>query len=91
MIQIARTKVQDFINHTKGLIFTAVFVKKDGSIRKMNCRKGVKAFTHGGVNKVVQLSNDYITVFDMKIHKYRTLNLKTIIGIKFKGEEYIVI
>lgn len=88
---IARTKLAKFLDMTKGKIFTAIFTKKDGTLRKMNCRKGVKAFTQGGVNKVVQMSNDYITVFDMKIHEYRTLNLGTVISVKFKGEEHQVI
>ncbi len=88
---IARTKLVKFLDMTKGKIFTAIFTKKDGTLRKMNCRKGVKAFTQGGVNRVVQMSNDYITVFDMKIHEYRTLNLGTVISVKFKGEEYQII
>lgn len=91
MQTIARTKVLELINSTKGRIFTAEFVKKDHTVRTMNCRKGVTRFLKGGENKVVKLGNDYVTVFDMQNHGYRTLNLGSVLSVKFKKETYRVV
>ncbi len=89
-MQIARTKLDAFLAKTAGKIFTADFVKKDGTVRSLNCRKGVNQFLKGGTNKVVQASNDYITVYDMQKRGYRTLNLGSVLAVRFQGNAYSI-
>jgi hypothetical protein len=90
MKTVAKTKIFELISSTRGRIFTAIFTKTDGSIRRMNCRKGVTKYLSGGTNKVVDLGNGYIVVYDMKAKGYRTLNLDTVLFIRFNHETYKV-
>lgn len=71
---------EHIIEGFKGRIFTVTFVKKDGSIRKMNCRTGVTKFLKGG--KRTTDPNKYIIVFDMQNNAYRAVNKETILEIK---------
>lgn len=64
--------------------FSAVFVKRNGEIRKMVARLGVKKYLKGGVKKY-----DYdhlMTVYDVKNKGYRTINLDTLMTLKAKGK-----
>lgn len=89
-MQIKREELADFISQTHGRIFTAVFVKKDGTTRTMNCRKGVTAYLAGGENKAARDHKNLNIVFDMQARAYRMINLDTTILIKFKKEVYEV-
>jgi len=71
---------EHIIEGFKGRILTVTFVKKDGSIRKMNCRTGVTKFLKGG--KRTTDPNKYIIVFDMQNNAYRAVNKETILEIK---------
>lgn len=91
MTIIARTKLHDFLNQTNGKIFTATFMKKDGSMRDLNCRKGVHQFLKGGANLAIKPSNGLVVVYDMQKRDYRSLNLDTVQRVKFKGELYSIV
>ena len=91
MEKISKVKVIDLIKSTDGRLFSAEFIKKDGSLRKGVFRLKVKSHLKGGKNKVVKNENSYITVFDMKKQGYITMNLETLQKIKFRGIEYIVV
>ena len=41
---------REILQTTKGKFFTVEFVKKDGTLRKMNCRLGVAKDLKGGQN-----------------------------------------
>lgn len=71
-----------------GTIFTVVFTKKDGTIREMTCRLGVKKHLKGGELKYNPNSLGYLIVFDMQKQAYRTINTNTILTIKLKGITY---
>ena len=60
-------------------IFKAKFVKKNGEIREMNCKLGVKKHLKGGIS--VNNRDRYLTVYDMKRSGYRNINLNTILEI----------
>lgn len=60
-------------------IFKAKFVKKNGEIREMNCKLGVKKHLKGGIS--VNNRDRYLTVYDMKSSGYRNINLNTILEI----------
>lgn len=67
-------------------IFTAIFRKKDGSLRKMNCRLNVKKHLKGGEKSYKDEDFNYLTVFDLNKNGYRTINLNTIEQIKANGK-----
>lgn len=77
-------------NETQGRIFSAYFRKKDGQMRVMNCRRGVKAHLCGGdlpYNARIKL---LLPVFDMQKGAYRTVNLRTLVSFNIMGETFIV-
>lgn len=71
----------------KGKFFTATFVKKDGSVRTINGRLGVKRHLKGGSNTKAHLSN-YITVYSIADKGYRSINTDTLIAIKANGKQF---
>jgi hypothetical protein len=77
------------IQSTNGKFFTAVFRKKDGTLREMNCRLGVVKHLKGGENTKAHL-DQYINVFDAQKGAYRTINLDTLISIK-TGDAVIIL
>lgn len=73
---------------TTGQIFTAEFIKKDGTVRIMNCRTGVKKHLRGG--RLAFNPKDYglLPVFDLKKKGYRFVNLNTLRSISHGQEIY---
>ena len=70
---------------TKGKIFTCKFIKKDGTIRVMNCRLGVRKGVKGVGRKFNPEDYGLIGVYDM--HKgFRMINTKTVLEITFQGK-----
>ena len=72
--------IKNIVGHK---IFKAIFVKKNGEVREMNCRLEVKKHLKGGRD-----ANDkkrYLTVYDLKSKGYRNINLNTIVEIRCGG------
>lgn len=65
---------------SNGKIFSVEFVKKDGSVRLMNCRLGVTKYLKGGQSTLDP--NKFITVYDLQSEGYRAINIETIINVK---------
>jgi hypothetical protein len=65
--QLSITKAMPFLNTLKGRIFGAAFIKKDGSVRTMSCRLGVKSYIKGtgSYTHSSDLRTDNIDVFEM--------------------------
>ena len=87
----AQKRMVALIESTNGAIFTATFVKLDGSTRVMNARLGVKkhrsilnAQSHADRKA---LEEKYITVYDMKSKGYRNINRETLQAVRFGGVE----
>lgn len=78
-------KVMDLVG-TK--IFTVTFTKKDGSIRVMNAKRGVKKHLKGGELPYDPIEHNLMTVFDMQLGEYRTVNTTKIQEIKAEGKIY---
>jgi hypothetical protein len=80
------------INEIKNLagsqIFSVKFIKKDGSLREMVCRLGVKKHLKGGELAYDAKSLGYLPVFDMQKEDYRMINTNTIVEIKINGQVY---
>jgi hypothetical protein len=72
-----------------GSFFTAEFIKKDGTIRKMNCRCNVKKYKKGDSLGYNATSKGLLSVFDMEKLEYRMINLDTLISITFGGKKYL--
>lgn len=76
--------IKTFVGKNK--IFTATFVKKDGTTRVMNCQLGVKKHLKGGEQKFNPIEKNLLTVFDMQKGEYRMINVSTLITLKANGE-----
>lgn len=68
-------------------IFTVEFIKKDGSLRVMNCRLGVTKHLQGGELKHNPSDLNHLIVYDMQSQGYRTINVNTLKSIRFEGKE----
>jgi hypothetical protein len=90
MKQIDTDKALNLIKKTNGRVFTAIFTKKDGTSRKMNCRLGVQKDLTGQGLAYNPADYDLITVFDMKAKGYRMLNLQTLTALQINGQFYVV-
>ena len=88
--KISRKDVLQLIKDNKGTIFSVVFLKKNGEIRRMNCMLGVKKHLKGGKLKFNPLERGYLVVLDTQKKAYRMINLETISNINMKGVEYYV-
>lgn len=82
-------EIKTLIKSSKGKIFSASFVKKDGSVRNMVARTGVHKDLKG-TSKTSQVNADdlYVTVYDMNNGGYRKINTETIRDLKINGTKY---
>lgn len=90
MKKVSAKKAVEMMKKTNGKMFTVDFVKKNGELRKMNCRLGVHQYVKG-----IGLSFDceekgLMPVFDLKVNEYRMVNLKTVKGLRIGGKDYVV-
>lgn len=81
--------IQQFKNEVKGNFFRACFVKKDGSVREMTARFGVKKYLKGGELGYVPEERGYIVVFDVDKKEYRTINMDKLIYLRYNGKEVV--
>ena len=83
-------------NETSGLIFSAYFRKKDGTMRQMICRRYVKAHLKGG--KRPYDIRTLLPVYDMHLAQkvddpakaYRNVNLATLASFNAIGGRFLV-
>ena len=80
-----------------GAIFTVTFVKKDKTVRVMNCRKGVTSGLVPNARPKAPNPANIITVYDMVLAKnnggktaYRCINADTVLNIKAEKQEFEV-
>jgi hypothetical protein len=87
---INRFDAKQLIKATKGKFFTATFIKKDGTVRRMNARLGVKAYLKGGTLPYDPEPKGLIPVYDVQAKGYRMVNLNTLTDLKIGNDEYKV-
>lgn len=75
------------INTKNGQFFTVVFTKKNGEMRKMNCRRSVTKYLKGGKSTTNHKEN-LMTVFDMVKKQYRSINLETVKSLAVSGQVF---
>ena len=76
-------KLDQFVLESNGKFVTIEFIKKDGSLRKINGRLGVKAPLKGG--KSTLDASQYITIYSMADQGYRAINRDTIKSVSLDG------
>lgn len=76
------TRIQDFRQAVGGKFFKAVFLKKDGTLREMTCRFGVKKHLKGGEKPYNAEEKGLWTVFDVEKKDYRSIDTTRIIALK---------
>lgn len=87
---ISRVEAVERIASTGGRIFTAVFVKKDGTTRTMNCRLGVSKGVKGVGLRYDPHGYGLLPVFDMEVREFRMLNVGSLLNLTVDGESYEV-
>lgn len=85
-----RTEIKQLKELVKNKIFSVEFTKKDGTLRKMVCRLGVKRHLKGGELKYSPEDFNYLTVFDLQSEEYRTINVNTLKSLTCDGVRYDV-
>ncbi len=63
-------------------IFSVTFVKKDGSIRKMNAMRGVRKGVKGVGHSFDPSEKNLLTVYDMQIEAFRFVNLSDVLSFR---------
>ena len=91
MKKINRRDILNLLKENKDQFFSVVFLKKNGELRPMNCRLGVKKHLKGGKLSYNPKERNNLIVFDMQKEGYRLINLQTIRSIKAEREEYLVV
>jgi len=76
---------EEFRQVVKDKIFSAEFEKKDGTIRKITARLGVKKALKGGELKYNPADYNNLIVFDLKKKEYRTISFDKLRNIKYNG------
>lgn len=84
------TEAIDLMESTNGKIFSAIFIKKDGTERHMNCRVGVTKGVKGIGRKFNPSEKGLFGVFDMASKGFRMINLETLKSLQIEKETYIV-
>tara|TARA_R110000868_G_scaffold154729_1_gene380843 strand:+ start:5253 stop:5528 length:276 start_codon:yes stop_codon:yes gene_type:complete len=77
--------IAELIKSTKGKFFSVEFVKRDGSVRKMTARLGVRKGITGKGLAFNPAERDLMVVWATDKKNYRMINLRTINTIKFNG------
>lgn len=72
----------------EGSIFSCKFTKKNGEVRDMVCRLGVKKGTNGKGLNFSPLEKGLLPVYDMKSQGFRMINLDTLTELRIKGQVY---
>lgn len=93
---LLRSQVLDLINKHAGQIFSCEFIKKDGTLRKMVCRTGVKKYLQGGSLAYDPIERGLVPVYEVspkdssipKDDLYRMISLNTMQKLSINGREY---
>jgi hypothetical protein len=72
--------IRQVVNDRRGKFFTVRFTKKDGSMRAMLCRTGVKKYLNPNAKKIKQ-SAEVQKVFDVHKRAYRSFRFDSVVKI----------
>lgn len=89
-MKITRNAAIKLMKSTQGKIFSATFMKKDGTVRAMNCRLGVTKHLKGGSLAFNPAEYDLMTVFDVQKKAYRMIDLDTLKSVRVGGRKFTI-
>lgn len=90
MRTISTEKAIELIVKSNGKIFSAVFRKKDGTDRMINCRLGVHKHVKGKGLKYSAKAYDLLNVFCMHSNAYRMIRLETLKTVQIQGKVFSI-
>lgn len=92
MVHISRIKAgyKLLAQANNGRIFSATYLKTDGSVRSILARRRVKKGVNGKGMRYNAIELAKMPVFDMQKQQFRIINLDTLISFKINGVEYKV-
>jgi hypothetical protein len=76
--------IREFVGKTQ--IFSVKFIKKDGTLRQMNCRRGVTKGVKGVGMSYDPFEKNLLPVWDIVKGEYRMINISTIQELKANKE-----
>jgi hypothetical protein len=82
--EFSTTQFRKFVGD-EGKLFSVTFEKKDGSLRTMTARLGVRKYLTGGGSKFDAEPRGMVRVFSMRDKGYRTVTAERIVRIKAYG------
>ena len=86
MLNKPEKRLKKLLDATKsGKVFSATFEKKDGTLRTINCRRGVKKGVTGKGMSFDPISRGLLVVYDMHRKGFRMINLDKLIEAKVNG------
>ena len=77
--------IKDVLNKANGTFVTVTFIKKDGTIRVLNGRTGVKKYVVGGGKPS---PDNIIKIFDVSAIGYRSFDVSRVLSIKARKNVY---
>jgi len=86
--QIENT-IQEIRNKAEGTIFSVEFIKKDGSLRKMVARLGVKKGVKGVGMAYNPTEKGLLPVYDMQKLAFRMIVINTIQKLQIRGTQLV--
>jgi hypothetical protein len=89
MKPITQDKAKQLIKDSKGLIFSATYIKKDNTHRLINARLGTRYTSKTG-RKAPYKAEDYNLqhVYDMRIKDFRMINYNTLLTLSINKNKY---
>ena len=86
-------KIMPLLKEQKGRFFSISFIKKNGKVRNLTGRLGVKSYrkTTDRKSSANRYDNPYILVFDVQKKGYRMVNMNTATEIKANKQTFEVI
>ena len=90
-IEITRDEAKERILNSRSRIFGAIFLKLDGTERKIIARLDVKKHLKGGQLKYNPSDFNYIIAYDMNKKGYRTININTLLSLSIDNKKFSVV
>lgn len=85
-VKIRKSIARSMLEASEGTFVGITFTKKDGTLRELNGRLGVRKGTVGKSNRLDK--REYITLFDVKKGGFRAVSLATLEQVRMRGFTY---
>ena len=91
MKRISKRKAIEQLYATAGRIFYAEFIKKDGSLRKITARLGVRKSVTGKGMRYDPAAYGLLPVYDMDKAQWRMINLNTLKRLHLNHQKFAIL